>query len=423
MKDKIFIQIASYRDPELIPTIKDCIDKAKYPNNLRFGIAWQHSEDDEWDILDEFQSDDRFIIIDIDYKESEGVCWARNAIQHLYNDEKYTLQLDSHHRFVKNWDEELISMMETLQSKGIKKPLLTGYIPSFNPKNDPEERVQEPWMMNFDRFTPEGVVFFLPATIPNWENLNEPVPARFYSAHFTFTLGQFCEEVKHDPNMYFHGEEISIAVRAFTHGYDLFHPHKVIAWHEYTRKGRTKHWDDSKNWVEKNNNTYARLKALLGTDGTVCTNCMKKKLHPYGLGEERTLLDYEKYVGIRFKDRGVQEYTTLHKLPPNPHVEDYENSFHTIFRHCIDIHLDSVPEDDYEFWAVVFEDKNGNEIYRKDASSSEIVSLKKSSESNNKWINLWREYNGPLPYQWVVWPYSKSKEWCNKLTGKLVTDE
>ena len=32
---KIFIQIASYRDPQIIPTIKDCIDKAKKPENLR----------------------------------------------------------------------------------------------------------------------------------------------------------------------------------------------------------------------------------------------------------------------------------------------------------------------------------------------------------------------------------------------------
>ncbi len=43
---KIFIQIASYRDPQLIPTIKDCIDKSKKPENLRFGICRQfHPED------------------------------------------------------------------------------------------------------------------------------------------------------------------------------------------------------------------------------------------------------------------------------------------------------------------------------------------------------------------------------------------
>ena len=43
---KIFIQIASYRDPQLIPTLKDCISKAKNPENLVFAIAWQHSKDD-----------------------------------------------------------------------------------------------------------------------------------------------------------------------------------------------------------------------------------------------------------------------------------------------------------------------------------------------------------------------------------------
>ena len=26
--EKFFIQIASYRDPELLPTLRDCIDKA-----------------------------------------------------------------------------------------------------------------------------------------------------------------------------------------------------------------------------------------------------------------------------------------------------------------------------------------------------------------------------------------------------------
>ena len=46
----------------------------------------------------------RFKIIDIDYKDSQGVCWARNTIQQYYEDEEYTLQLDSHHRFVPNWD-------------------------------------------------------------------------------------------------------------------------------------------------------------------------------------------------------------------------------------------------------------------------------------------------------------------------------
>ena len=45
----IFISIASYRDPQLLFTLRDCINKADNPANLRFGIAWQHNIEDEWD--------------------------------------------------------------------------------------------------------------------------------------------------------------------------------------------------------------------------------------------------------------------------------------------------------------------------------------------------------------------------------------
>jgi len=39
----------------------------------------------------------------------------------------------------------------------------------------------------------------------------------------------------YDPGLYFHGEELSLAVRDFTHGYDLFHPTRDILWHSYSR--------------------------------------------------------------------------------------------------------------------------------------------------------------------------------------------
>ena len=46
---KIFIQIASYRDPQLLPTIKDMLANAKKPKNLVFSIARQFSETDGFD--------------------------------------------------------------------------------------------------------------------------------------------------------------------------------------------------------------------------------------------------------------------------------------------------------------------------------------------------------------------------------------
>ena len=409
----IFIQIASYRDPQLTPTIDDCISKAKFPENLRFGIAWQHDGNEN---LDKYNKDSRFKIIDVPYAESQGACWARNKIQKEYKNETYTLQLDSHHRFTQDWDVKLIEMLESLKSDSCKKPLLTSYISSWDPDNDPSGRINRPWGMNFDRFTPEGIVFFLPADIPNFEKLNKPVPARFYSAHFCFADGTFAKEVKHDPEYYFHGEEISIAVRAFTHGYDLFHPHKVIAWHEYTRKGRTKHWDDDKSWHLKNAKCHKRNRILLGME-----NDMENiDFGIYGLGKERTIQDYEKYAGISFEKRAVQQYTLDKNYPPNPIFQtdkEYEDSFLKIFRHCIDIQYSQVPLDDYEFWVVAFHGPNGEDIFRKDADKNEINRMMKDSD---KYCKIWREFNAEiLPKKWVVWPYSTSKGWCDQISGEL----
>jgi hypothetical protein len=411
---KIFIQIASYRDPQLLPTIRDCIKNAKNPKNLVFAICWQRSPEES---LEEFADDKRFKIIDVPYLESKGACWARNKIQQLYSNEKYTLQLDSHHRFVENWDELLIKMVKDLQKKGHKKPLLTSYIPSFDPENDPQARVQHPWKMDFDRFIPEGPVFFLPSTIENWQKLDTPIPARFYSAHFCFTVGEFSNEVQHDPEYYFHGEEISIAVRAFTHGYDLFHPHKVIAWHEYTRKGRTKHWDDVRDWGILNSNCHKRNKILFGMDGEDPKSIDFGK---YGFGTERSLEDYEKYAGVSFSKRAIQKYTKDNLIAPNPIIEnkeDYEKSFLRVFKHCIDIGYKQVPENDYDFWAVIFKDVENKDLYRKDALPEEIDRMKNDPD---KYCKVWREFNTETtPKKWVVWPHSKTKGWCDIIEGNL----
>jgi hypothetical protein len=413
---KIFIQIASYRDPQLLPTLKDCIKNAKNPENLIFGICWQHGEDEN---LDEFKNDSRFKIIDVPFEQSKGVCWARNTVQQLYNNEEYTMQIDSHMRFAQNWDETLIEMILDLQKKGHNKPLLTGYVPSFNPENDPAERIQQPWRMVFDRFIPEGAVFFLPETIPNWENLKEPVPARFYSAHFCFTLGQFSKEVQHNPEYYFHGEEISIAVRAFTHGYDLFHPHKAVIWHEYTRKGRTKQWDDDKEWGKKNEYSHLINRKLFGMDGEVQSG------HDsiYGFGSIRKLKDYEEYSGLLFSERAVQQYTLDKKNPPNPSIEElggeenWKKQFAKIFKHCIDVGYHQVPEKDYDFWVVAFHDEIDETLYRKDADKDEINRM---MHDPDKYCKIWREFQtAKKPKYWVVWPHSESKGWCDQIKGSF----
>jgi hypothetical protein len=411
--ETIFVQIASYRDPELLPTLKDMLANAKWPENLRICIAWQHAEEDTWDNLDDYKDDSRFKIMDISYKDAKGVCWARNRLQRYYNGETYTLQLDSHHRFTKNWDETLIDMLKGLQKKGHKKPLITAYLPGYFPNNDPEGRNIEVWYTTIDRYMPEGPVFIIPGYVHNWKEIKEPIPARFYSGHFAFTLGSFVHDIPHDPDLYFHGEETSISIRAFTHGYDLFHPHILIIWHEYTREGKTRHWDDHA-FSSLDQFSFRKYRALLGIDNEsregldfVC----------YDLGKERTLEEFERYVGLDFKGRRIHKHTLEHKLLPIPSMSDdaWEKSLVQRFKYCINVYKESLTETDYDCWVIAFKDENGKEIIRLDADENEIKTIL-ATNTPGQFYNIWREfdYNG-VPAKWLLWPHSKSKEWNHKI--------
>src|SRR5690606_36586693 len=77
----IFVQIASCRDRELLPTVQNMIENCSNPDKLRFGICWQHDPADEWDKFGElYCNDNRFRIVDVPHKDSKGCCWARNLL-------------------------------------------------------------------------------------------------------------------------------------------------------------------------------------------------------------------------------------------------------------------------------------------------------------------------------------------------------
>jgi hypothetical protein len=392
---KIFVQIASYRDPELLPTIRDCVSKAKHPENLTFGICWQR---DETESLEEFTDDPRFRVIDIHWSKSKGLCWARSEIQKLWEGEEYTMQLDSHHRFLQDWDEELINMMNMVDSE---KPIITTYAGMYRPSDNKLLNV-EPYKMVANNFTPGGTILFYPNTIPNWETLEKPIPARFVSGHFFFTIGKHCEEYKYDPNIYFAGDEISLSIRSYTLGYDLFHPHKTVVWHEYTREGRTKHWTDfneenkksgvvEKQWWEMDHESKRRLRHMLQEEDN------KIDLGIYGLGNLRTHKDYEDYAGINFKLRKLHIETVIGTDPPiNDHTEwylDEEKEY--------EFEFDLPHTENFKFIYIGIENSGGNVIYREDITEYQ-EKVKISFKSLDK------------PYKWVYWVYDTTDNWINR---------
>ena len=133
MQNTIFVNIASFIDYDLRYTILSCINQARYPENLFFGVNLQYSEEPGCtaDSIDDLVRQYNIKIIKYPHDQSLGGCWARNKVAYLYHGEKYQLQLDAHIRMVKDWDVQMIEQHEELVNAGVKKPIISYLSPLF----------------------------------------------------------------------------------------------------------------------------------------------------------------------------------------------------------------------------------------------------------------------------------------------------
>lgn len=319
---RIFVQLASYRDPQLVPTMRDMLAKADNPDKLIFGICWQKADAET---LEEFADHPQVRYQTYHYSESEGLGWARAKVAELWEDEPFTLQLDSHHRFAKGWDTMMWEDYAQA-SRMSSKPIISTYLTPFEVKNHNETGDDglspTPCLMSQYEFSADKLLMSMPWYIQDHKERTEVIRARTISGHFLFTKSEFLKEVPYDPDIYFGGycEETTMSVRAWTHGYDIFSPYRQYIWHEYTRADRPKHWDDhgKESITQKTSgerDAYGRQKTRqlfeIEDNGIV----IEEK---FGLGKVRTLREYEEYTGIDFKTQRIQEYTLKANQPPNP---------------------------------------------------------------------------------------------------------
>jgi hypothetical protein len=418
---KILLHLPAYREPELIPTIKDALKQATFPERLVFGICRQYNPEDGFDNVDEFRNDSRFKIYDMLYTEAKGLPYARAIInEKLLEDEDFVLQLDSHHRFVEGWDVTLTGWYNELLKEGYN-PLICGYLPYYNPFNDPADRVQEPWFSEAASFYPHGTIFIRPTGFPvDWTKLEKPIPARFLSGHFCFGPNRWAKEIRHDPDIYFSGEELNLTVRSYTHGYDLFHPHRVIVWHATMREERSNMliWDDQSKrgddmWWRQQDIGRSKIRQLLRTEDNGFD------LTGYDLGTVRTLRDYEKYAGIHFKKKAFQKYTKDRGIPPNPVIEneqEWEDSFMKSFYYLVNVTRNMLPADDYESILIAFDDENGNGIETRYIQGPQLDNFIKLGKPIHYEEMFMTEKE---PVRVVYWGVSKERGWAERVEIKI----
>ena len=406
--DLIFVSVAAYRDPQLLPTLTHCLSKAVKPELLRFGVCWQHDPSEPEPAL--FR-DKRFRILDVDWRDSRGACWARAEVMKLWDGEDWFLQVDSHCRFADGWDEMLRRMMgET----GSEKPILSTYASPFTPSEN-EILQQDPFQMVFQAFTQDGLLQLMPGKLPRQASFS-PRRARFLAAGFLFAEGRFVEEVPYDPELYFMGEESAMTVRAYTHGYDLFHPAQTVIWHDYVRADSRKHWSDHteensarKPWNQLDETSRKKVQRLL----------LGEPVEDFGLGTVRTLSQYESYAGLNFRLKKAQLETIRAAEPPNNQPDPGWTERIYPWITMVKIKRALLPPGSLEdpvLWSLSVMDEEGFEICRRDLTTDELKPLVGEQED----VVVVCEFpSETIPSRWTVWPMSRSRGWLSKVAGKF----
>jgi len=307
MSDTIFVGISSYRDPLLAHTIKNALDNAKYPENIRFGIVEQEAPEHRLNPASINGANITYVAIDP--LASRGACWARSIQMSLFNDEDWVLQVDSHMMFDPDWDEYFVEMCKIL-SMSNPKVVISGYPKGFEFKNGrskkyPDDNNVIVHACTDDTSFEHGLVLNIP---PRGTELKVPVKGFYIGAQAMFVPGRFLYEVPYDPYLYFNGEEHSLAVRAYTHGWDIYHCPGMPVYHLYeggdADSYRKKHWSDGENedrkvkWGSLDMRSKMRLADMLFHG---------KDVGKFGLGNVRTLEQFADFSGIDYKNKIIHE--------------------------------------------------------------------------------------------------------------------
>ena len=309
MNQKIFVSMASYLDPMLFFTLQDAIDKAEFPDLLCFAVIDQHVNDQR-DAIRALPYNRQIRYLHVHPQDTLGVSWARNMAFSLYDGEQYLLQIDSHTCFEKNWDTNLRTQHGVLLARA-DKPIISTYpyrfdivdgVPQYTPSEGKTALVLRPHPE-----TPLKVDDVVLRFIGKHMFTEQAVAGCHVAAGFIFCGGQFVDEVPYDPFLYFHGEEQSLAVRAYTRGWDIFHPTWVPLYHLYKMANtphETHHWYGEIDGQRGFTSAYLTQRAKDRLTQLLCGDGLPGA---YGLGQARSLDEFIAFSGIDYKQRVISE--------------------------------------------------------------------------------------------------------------------
>lgn len=291
----IFVQIPSYHDYELKRTVLDAIKQSSGLHVINFGVHVTYFENIDFDIPDLPN-----IKLEISKAPKNiGVGVSRNIANSFYSGEDYYLQTDSHMRFEKNWDNNLI--MDYINKKQYgSNPVISAYPGAYEYRDGQLNVLNTKAHVAYTEFIQE--LSFQGDIVPHQRavgNFGNNVFTKSVSAASIFSDGSIAS-IRPNPKVFFWGEEILTAIRLFTNGYDLMLPVSQNLYHLYYKPE-----DGFKNLRRQVMDDFNQESMALDIQSKkeIESIILNNKIGEYGLGSSRTLAEYEEYARIDFSSK------------------------------------------------------------------------------------------------------------------------
>lgn len=220
----IYVFIACRLDKEIIPTCYDLIQKAENPNDIKIVVFNQDRQQDMF-FQDLFPS--QVTLVNVDYRKFSNICWVRSMASYFIEPSfKYYLCIDSHMRFDKNWDTQLIN---TLKPNSI----LSAYPPEYQLYGE----FKKSYGHYINNFNKEKLGYF-PFVTVHFAESDLDYRKSTIAAGFHFTTIDWLYKVGYDKLLCWGFEEIDLTYRSIEAGYEIINYKQTPIYHLYDKRAR-----------------------------------------------------------------------------------------------------------------------------------------------------------------------------------------
>ena len=224
---KILISIVSYREKELLNTVKSFYEDASNKDNLLFSIV---SQDDEHPDLS-FINSNCLSYTQVHWKDTFGVNWARHVAQKAFFEFDYYLQLDSHMFSEKNWDIKLLDSFNKAKLL-CEKPVLTCYPAMYVIENG----IRSLGTVKINGCSDISDIVWSAGSWPRQRHMYSAVDkSNYINAAVIFSTKEFVDKVPYDPDLTFFHEEPTLTIRSEAAGFTPVCIMEPIFYHFYSQ--------------------------------------------------------------------------------------------------------------------------------------------------------------------------------------------